>query len=150
MEVFVFFSSTDELALLQTTLQAWEAIQWADPVNVLLAPAHQFEIKRRAIADGMAKEDHYILADVGCVPESERAIPEALTKLSAKDGLIGFSYGKDEDTVPTGVRIIGKGLVKAWPKQITPTYDKEHAEAIRATGKNVATWPIHFKRLQAC
>lgn len=148
MEVFVFFSSTDELALLETTLHAWEAIQWADPVNVTLAPAYQFEIKRRALADKMAHDQHYILADIGCVPESERAIPEALAKLTANDGLIGFSYGKDE--LPTGVRICSKGLVKAWPKQVTPTYDKEHAEAIRATGKNVATWPIPFKRLQAC
>ena len=148
MEVFVFFSSTDELSLLQTTLQAWESIQWADPINVLLAPAHQFEIKRRALADKMAKDDHYILADIGCVPESERAIPELLTKLTSADGLIGMSYGKT--TEPTGIRVIGKGLVKAWPKQTTPTYDKEHADAVRATGKNVATWPIPFKRLQAC
>lgn len=148
MEVFVFFSSTDELALLQTTLHAWEAIQWADPVNVLLAPANQFEIKRRALSDRMAKEAHYILADIGCVPESERAIPEALAKLTAADGLIGMSCGDSE--FPTGVRICAKGVVKAWPKQVTPNYDKEHADAVRATGKNVATWPIPFKRIQAC
>lgn len=148
MEVFIFFSTTDELPLVEMSLQAWEPIAWADPVNVTLAPIHNFEIKRRALADQMAKGGHYIIADVGCVPESERAIPELLKRLTSNDGLVGLSCG-DAD-YPTGVRVCAKGAVKAWPPQVTPNYDKEHAEAVRATGKNVATWPISFRRLQAC
>ena len=148
MEVFLFFSTTDELGLVEATMQAWERIQWADPFNVVQTKAHQFEIQRRVIADNMSEGEHYILTDIGCVPENERAIPILLGNLKAADGLIGFDGGLSE--FPTGVRVCGRKIIKAWPKQTTPTYDKEHAEAIRATGKNVATWPIHFKRIQAC
>ena len=39
MEVFLFFSQTDELALVEATMQAWERIQWAEPFGLAMVEA---------------------------------------------------------------------------------------------------------------
>lgn len=154
MEVFLFFSQTDELALVEATMQAWEPIQWADPFNVVQCKQHQFEIQRRVIADNMATGDHYILTDLGCVPDHERAIPEIMKLLSANDGLMGLEPNHGSilllSGVPHGVRICQKGTVTKWPSQYSSTYDLEHADAVRVAGKHVSVCPTFFRRLQEC
>ena len=148
MEVFLCFSPTDPLALVEMTMQAWEPIQWAEPFNVVQVPVHDFEIRRRVIADRMAKEDHYILVDLGCVPENERAIPQIEKLWSSKDGLMGL----DDATIPTphGIRVVRKGMINKWPTAVTTSYDEDHAIAVEQAGFNVSTCPITFKRIQDC
>lgn len=155
MEVFLFVSSEDEMKLLEMTMLAWEQIDYAFPVNVVQLPAYRFELKRRVLADEMAKDSHYVLADLGCVPEESRALLGIVGKMKSSDGLIGFwrsgtDFDSDKAVAPAGIRVCRKGIVQKWPAQNSPRYDEEHAAAVKAVGYQVSIWPTTYKQILAC
>lgn len=166
MEVFLFVSSEEEMSLLEHTMLAWETIDYAFPVNVVQLPEHRFEVKRRVLADQMAQDSHYVLADLGCVPDEGRALLGAVGKMKPEDGMIGFSDGVEYGCIcdgilpradcaqhgrkPSGIRILRKGIVKKWPAQNSTHYDQEHAFAVQQAGYRVTIWPTTYKRILAC
>lgn len=149
MEVFLFVAAEEELSLLEHTMNAWESIDYAFPVNVVQLPLHHFEVKRRVLADQMAENSHYVLADLGCIPEDGRSLLGIMAKIQASDGLIGFS-GDTADKIPSGIRVCRKGVIAKWPEQQSPDYNAEHAAAIRQAGYKVSIWPTTYKQLLAC
>lgn len=140
MEVFLFISDDSEIPLLERTMEAWEAVQWADPINVVQLPKHDFQIKRRALADQMAKEDYYMLCDVGCVPapEEERCVAQIIDHVSNRVGLVGLGEN---------IFLCAKGIVRKWPEQRTDNYFAEHVKAVQNAGKEVEVCPITYKQL---
>lgn len=107
----------------------------------------KYEIQRRVVADKMAKDKFYIIADLGCVPDDEeRIIPKIESRITDWDGMVGFA---PSTIIPTGIRVIQKGLVNKWPLIVSATYDREHAEAVKNAHKRVTIWPdISYKYLQ--
>src|SRR5882724_2434202 len=91
MEVFIGFTKDDDFTLLQQTLERWDAC-----ANVNLAAIQcdvkKFEIARRVAADNMAKCNHYILADLGCVLDSWNALEGIEERLAGMgETLIGLA-----------------------------------------------------------
>ena len=148
MEVFLFVSSEDEMQLLEHSMLAWERIEYAFPVNVVQLPQYQFEIKRRVLADQMAENSYYVLADIGAIPEDGRSLLGVVGKIKASDGLIGFTCG--ESMIPSGVRVCRKGVIQKWPAQQSADYNREHADAVRMAGYQVSIWPTTYRQLLAC
>lgn len=132
MEVFIFFSADNDLHLVEHTLEAWEKQVWAEPINVIQLPKHKFELKRRVLADKMAIDQHYILADLGCIFEDERAIPALVQRLRSTDGLLLLGSQSE-----TSIRVCRKGCVTKWPTPRTERYDEEHAQAVRTSNYEV-------------
>lgn len=145
MEVFIFMSSADEMQLVEQTLIAWEPIEYAFPINVVQVKEHRFEIERRVLADHMAHDSHYVIADIGCVPSEPRALLGIMGGIKSKAGMVGFG-----DEVPSGIRLCRKGVIKRWPAQETDTYDLEHYQAVISAGYEVTKWPTTYKRILAC
>ena len=147
IEVFLCFHSEDKAIQLLDTAERWRKTKGAYP-TIIQVPEEGFEIKRRMLADKLSKDDIYIIADILCVPAMPKFI-QTVKQRFINLGMAGINYRGFNEPLkyPTGIRVCKKGLVEKWPQQITKTYDKEHAEAIRSTGSRVETWPdvIYFK-----
>jgi len=159
MEVFIGFTKDDDFTLLQQTLERWDAC-----ANVNLAAIQcdvkKFEIARRVAADNMAKCNHYILADLGCVLDSWNALEGIEERLAGMgETLIGLAEvfsakdAKDAEKSqkpkaksdwPTGVRICRKGAVEKWLPKQTATYDQEHVQSVKLAGGAVGLCPDIF------
>lgn len=146
MEVFIAFSSDDDAQVLKHTMIAWAECEDCEPVGIQTAPG-KYELQRRIVADQMAQEKWYIIADLGCVPESPSLLSDVRSRL-ADDVAI---YGLGTDDPPSGVRICQKGAVRKWLEKKSNSYDAEHAESAKLAGKRVEIWPdIIYKRPLAC
>ena len=131
------------MPFMEHTLNAWEQVEYAFPVNVIQLPEDRFEIKRRVLADEKAEDSHYILADVGCVPEDGRALLGIMGGIKPTDGMLEFS--------PAGaIRVCRKGVVHKWPAQETKDYNKEHALAVKQAGYGVILCPTTYRRILEC
>ena len=153
MEVFIAFYSEDQAVPMLDSAQRWAKCKGASP-NVIQVPEKGFEIKRRVLADNLAQEEYYILADMLCVPgekylikQIRRAIKEnpdinlfGLTEKSATGEEFYLTKG-------SGVRVCRKGAVEKWPQQITAEYDTEHAQAAR---KVKVLSDVFYARLSQC
>lgn len=153
MEVFIAFHSEDQAIPMLDSAKRWAKCKGALP-NIIQVPEHGFEIKRRVLADNLAKEDYYILADMLCVPGDKylikhikKAVKENpdvnLFGLTEKDGN-GNTYFL---TKSSGVRVCKKGVVEKWPQQVTNDYDSEHAHA---AGSVKVLSNVFYARLSEC
>lgn len=148
VEIFLAFHDEGQAQLLLDTANRWLKCKNAYP-SIIEVQKQDFEIKRRILADNLAKHDVYILADILCVP-AQPAFMSAITERLYDDiGMVGLGLVgvKSKITYPSGVRVCRKGVIDKWPKQLTDDYNKEHAEAIRCTGKRVEVWPDIMFRL---
>lgn len=142
-EVFICFHSEDQAVLVLDTAERWRKTKGAYP-TIIQCPEKDFEIKRRMLADKLAKTDPYIIADICCVPAMPDFIDTVQKMFGENDGLVGLqdcSPNSFFDGTPDGIRVCRKGIVDKWPKQVTNNYNKEHMQAVSKQGKNVATWP---------
>src|SRR5260370_24355860 len=144
IEVFLSFLDECQAQLLVDTAERWRKCLDAYP-TIIQIPEQGFEIKRRVLADKLAKTDPYIIADILCVPAQPKFI-QSISERFKKEGMVGLGMVGDTDKpkYPTGVRVCRKGIIEKWPTQITEEYDQEHAEAIRSAGKRVEMWPDIF------
>ena len=149
MEVFLFMSMDDEAPLMEHTLYAWESIDYAFPVSLVKVRQHKFEVERRVLADKMANDTHYVLADIGCVPEDGRALLGIMGRIKPTEGMVGFSSA-DVNGIPAGIRVCRKGVVQKWPSQISDDYNLEHMHAVKSAGYEVTICPTTFRRLLGC
>lgn len=134
------------IPLCEQTLYAWEPIEYAFPVNVIQCKKSKFEVERRVMADRMAQDTHYALVDLGCVPEDRRALLGIVGRMKSEEGMVGFAGSH----IPTGIRIVRKGIVAKWPPQVTENYDVEHMQAIQQAGYKVTICPTTYRRILEC
>lgn len=141
IEVFLSFFDEDQAQILLDTAERWRRTKDAYP-TIIQVPENNFEIKRRVLADKLAKTDPYIIADILCVPAQPYFISN-ISERFKKEGMVGLKLlGCDDDPkYPTGIRVCKKGVIEKWPTQVTEKYDQEHAEAIRNSGFVVQQWP---------
>lgn len=121
---------------------AWSAVEGAEPIAIEV-PLKKYEIIRRVTAENMSK-GHYILCDLGCLPDSENIVDIAEEALSQSDkiGMLRFS--------PDGaVRVCRKGIIEKWPKKETQNYNHEHEMAYLVEGYLVPLWPtLQYRRME--
>ena len=136
IEVFIGFTKDDDFTLLKQTLEAWAALVGPEHISAVQCNPKKFETARRVAADNMAKGDHYLLVDLGCVPTGSTDIDMMLERMEQDDGLaiggLSLSTGRSADVtqpIPTGVRMCRKGAVTKWLPKQTDSYDKEHAQS---------------------
>lgn len=141
IEVFICFHSEDQARMVLDTAERWRKTKGAYP-TVIQVPKDGFEIKRRVLADKLAKTDIYIIADILCVPAMPKFIETIEKSFGDKVGMVGLAH-KDGMTYayPSGIRVCRKGVVDKWPVKNTETYDREHAEAVMMAGKKVEMLP---------
>lgn len=147
-EVFITFYDEMQAQVVLDTANRWLKCKDAYP-TVVQVPEDGYELKRRVLADKLAKTDPYLLVDASCVPAQPKLIQTILDRFK-RLGMAGLTLRgefPDESVVPTGIRVCSRGVVKKWPQQTTETYDTEHAEAVRGAGKRVEVWPdvIYFR-----
>jgi len=155
IEVFLTFHDEGQAQLLLDTANRWMKCKDAYP-SIIEVPEGGFEIKRRVLADKLAKNNVYIIADILCVP-AQPAFISAIKELFKSDigmaglGRIGIpsaSFPNVATPYPVDIRICRKGVISKWPVSSTTTYDFEHAEAIKKAGKKVEMFNnIHYMRL---
>ena len=142
MEVFIAYTKDDEYRLLEDTLMAWAECDGAEPIAVEMKPGKKYEIKRRVVADKLAKGSFYVVAELGLVPAAkdlvrsiERADKCSLNLLS-----------------PLGRVYVGeKGAVSRWVTPESDSYNREHMESVKLSGGKVQTWAdIAYKQLREC
>lgn len=131
----------------------------------------EFQKQRRMFADKMADGEIYLLVDDDCEPilnsheilkhwiscgerimreNHEFAILSAWPANANIERWAPHDYSaKDGEEVTEhvsvgGLRFVRKGCMKDWPEQIGPGYDREHCEALRASGYRVG----YFKHLK--
>ncbi len=148
MRVFLAYDGNlAAVPFLEKALDAWAEVRFAEPSVMELESGEKFEIQRRVVADGLAKDDFYILADIDAVPEEPYVI-SAIHKMLPTRPDMGMALIRPVFSVGGRVRVIRKGLVEKWPAQRTMTYDQEHGEAIIKAGKQVEMWDdIHYRLL---
>lgn len=147
MEVFIDYDGNLEaVPFLEKALEAWAGTRFADPRVIEPKAGEKYQIHRRVMADGLAKEDFYILADIDAVPEENYVISKIHKMIPTRPDF-GIAYIRPLFDIGGRVRVIRKGLVEKWPQQETVTYDQEHGEAIVKAGKLVETWDIHYRHL---
>jgi len=141
IEVMLAFHSEHQATMLLDTAERWRKTKNAYP-TIIQVPEEGFELKRRVLAENLAKTDTYILCDILCVPAMPNFI-ETIEKRFLAEGMAGLTLvGETEKPLyPTGIRVCRKGVVEKWPQMVTETYDKEHAEAVRRAGKRVEIYP---------
>lgn len=133
-------------------METWEKYG-AVPNAIRCRGDEKFEITRRVAADNLAKEPYYLLADLGCIPESKTVskIQARVALLEDDIGLIGLAERNQSgefNDVPCGVRVCRKNFIQKWMSKVTANYDEEHAACARMEGK-VALWPdIFYRRIQ--
>lgn len=157
MEVFLSYKPDDNMLTLAETATAWAECVGDENVRIIQVDdhLHKSEMIRRITADNLAESEFYILADLGCIPESAdlvRSIVRKLAKQVRESGdLIGlWPADMPASDIPHGVRVCRKGVVKHWIPKRTVSYDEEHAEAVRHSKGKVEIWPdITFAHLQA-
>lgn len=137
MEVFITFKDEDEAIPLHDSVKRWAKCTGASPA-IIQVPKEMYEIRRRVLADNLAREDYYILADLLCVPGEKSLIKQIKIKikenpdinmfgLTPKNGMVSIN----DYAFPCGVRVCKKGVVEKWPQQVTDNYNKEHAHAAK-------------------
>jgi len=150
MEVFLAYTKDDIYSILEQTANAWAECDDAEVVLLEVKNESKFEIQRRVMADNLSKGRYYVLTDVGCLPEAPDTIRQIERK--PKVSLAGlWPSDMPADDVPVGVRVCEKGVVRKWVAKRAPSYDHEHAESVRLSGKTVEIWTdISFQHVQAC
>lgn len=118
-------------------------MRFAEP-RVMCVEGRNANIKFRAAADGMAKGDFYVLADVDAVPE-ETYVISAIHKHLALRPRLGLALIRPVFELGGRVRVVRKGVVEKWPEQVSNQYDKEHAEAIVRAGFDFETWEVFYR-----
>lgn len=147
------------MMLLSQTATAWAECVGDDNVRIIQVDdrLHKSEIMRRIAADNLAESEFYILADLGCIPDTRDMVRSIVRKLAKNiktpSDLIGL-WPADMPTgvaeYPEGVRICRKGAVKHWAPKRTVTYDEEHAESVRHSKGKVEIWcDTTFRHVQA-
>lgn len=109
-------------------------------------PGELFEIQRRVIADGLAKDDFYVLADIDAAPEETNFLKDVHRKLAVEKN-VGLAFISPFFDAGGRVRVIRKGLVEKWPPHQTLMYDQEHSEQVIKTGRTVEHWDIWYRYL---
>lgn len=141
MQVFIAYTEKSLIGDLTRTLYAWDRVQKSEPVAIQV-PEKKYELIRRVTAENMSEGD-YILADIGCVPNSELVVKEisAILEGDEKVGMIQFS--------PEGaVRACRKGIIEKWPQNKSGLYQQEHEQAYLTEGYKVSKWPsLRYRRL---
>ncbi len=133
MDIFVGYTKFMDIKILGATLDSWEKIEGCTPAAIE-CQADKYEFFRRRAAEGLAQGD-YILADIGCIPKSQRAIQEAVQMLYLENGSTVGMVGVH------GVRVCRKGVVDKWPARQTNDYDFEHKQAYEMKGYKVVETP---------
>jgi len=153
LEVFIAFYSEDQAIPMLDSAQRWAKCKGASP-NIIQVPEKGFEIKRRVLADNLAQDTYYILADMLCVPGEKFLIKQIKKAIKENPDINLFGLTEKSATGETffltktsGVRVCKKGAVEKWPQQITPDYDAEHAQA---AGKAKVLSDVYFARLSEC
>jgi hypothetical protein len=145
VEVFIAFDGKLEaVPFLEKALNGWDKVRFADPMVIEVKPGELFEIQRRVIADGLAKEDFYVLADIDAAPEETNFLKSVHQKIHAK---VGLAFIRPYFDLGGRVRVIRKGLVEKWPPVETAMYDEEHGQQIVKTGRTVEHWDIWYRYL---
>lgn len=147
MEVFVAFDGNLEaVPFLESAMNGWDKVRFAEPSVIEVKPGELFEIQRRVIADGLAKEDFYVLADIDAAPEETNFLKQVHMKL-AQTPKVGLAFIRPYFDVGGRVRVIRKGLVEKWPPAQSLMYDQEHSEMVVKTGRTVENWDIWYRYL---
>ena len=140
MRVFLTFDgNVDAVPFLEEALNGWEKVRFAVPEVIELKPGEKFEIQRRVIADGLAKEDHYILADIDAKPEEPWVVSQINKTLHGRDK-VGLAFLRPLFDIGGRVRVIRRGIVQKWPQAETDNYDLEHGQAVIRAGFTMETW----------
>lgn len=142
MEVFVAFTKDDEYQLLEDTLMAWAECDGAEAIAVELKPGKKYEIKRRVVADNLAKGKYYVVAEIGLIPTSGDLVRTIDRTEKAALNLL-FPLGK--------VFVAEKGAVRRWVEPKSDSYNREHMESVKLSGGKVESWAdIAYKPLREC
>jgi len=145
VDVFIAFDGKLEaVEFLEKALNGWDKVRFADPQVIEVKPGELFEIQRRVIADGLSKDDFYVLADIDAAPDETNFLKEVHKKITPN---LGMAYIRPMFDFGGRVRVIRKGLVEKWPPVETVMYDKEHSELIVKAGKTVEQWNIWYRHL---
>jgi len=139
IEVFLAFYDEGQAQLLLDTANRWIKCKDAYP-SIIEVPEQDFEIKRRVLADKLAKNNVYILADILCVPAQPAFISAIKERFKPDIGMVGLGFVDRISEYPSGVRVCRKGVVSKWPIKTTDNYDKEHANAVIMAGKSIDIW----------
>lgn len=154
MEVFIGFGGNLEaVPFLEASLEAWSKVRFADPQVIEVPPNEKFDVRLRVLADKLAKDDYYLLADIDAVPEDAYVVSSIQKMLAARSN-VGMAFIRPLFDVGGRVRVLRKGVVERWPEpqerrgMVIPTYDQQHAEAIVLAGKLVETWEdVHYRNV---
>jgi hypothetical protein len=152
MEVFVAYTKDDDFNALKQTLEYWGRVPGVEPAMIQF-PRAKYEIGRRVAADNLSTDQYYILADLGCILNSEADMKRIEERLKDEDAaLIGLSNIAGNillpDPPPAGVRICRKGAVEKWLPKVTVHYNQEHRDSVRLSQQKVTTWhDIFYKHL---
>src|SRR5690348_10046757 len=129
MEVFIPWDGKgDAVPFLEKCLYGWSDVRFAQPM-VIGVVGNKQDIKFRVAADGLAKNDYYILSDVDAIPE-ETYVISAINKHLAVRPRLGLALIRPVFELGGRVRVVRKGLIERWPEQTSKQYDREHAEAV--------------------
>lgn len=140
MEVFIPYDGTDEaIPFLDMALKGWEKVRFAEPKVIMVKPGPKFDMQFRVAADGIAKGDYYVLADVDAVPDETYVISAINKHLRARPQL-GMALIRPVFDVGGRVRVVRKGVVEKWPPKESQQYDQEHAQAIVSKGYTFEIW----------
>ena len=137
MEVFIAFTKDDDFFLLKQTLEAWDQPGF-EPVATWVKPS-KYQIGRRVMADKLSKDPHYLISDLGCGPGEKMDTGNLFRVILPKDGLIAFP--NESNPQENRVALCVKGSVEKWPQWKEGDYTKEHAEAVRLSGKVARVCP---------
>lgn len=140
MEVFVAYTLSDRIEVLDKTLEAWD-IDGLEPV-VLEMKVNKFELQRRVTAENLSR-GNYVLAVLGFGPTEQDfgELAEAELRNNPNAGLIALAPAME-------VAICRKGVISHWPTPKTETYMAEHVEAYRFKGYKYIVCPkIHYHPL---
>lgn len=146
MEVFIPFDGKDEaIPFLEKALNGWAGVRFAVPSVIQEKPGEMFDLRSRVIADNLAKDQFYILADIDAAPE-ERYFISDIHKRLATQKTVGMALIRPVFDLGGRIRILRKGAIEKWPEPTGEPYDITQAEAIVKAGYTMETWDDIFYR----
>jgi len=156
MEVFIPFDGNLELIpLLEASLDAWATVRFAKPQVIELPQNSKFVVRARVIADGLAKGDHYIFADLDAIPEETYVVSAIIQRIAARlchrakeEREFAMALIRPRFDDGGRVRVLLKNVLKKWPSPSGRNYDDQYSEAIIHAGYSLETWDdIWYRQL---